>query len=561
MSGVTPSDFNGIFIVSESDPLTPTYIKCISTLSSGTTYTSGGTITDYGQVPLFETADATPIITVTLADHGYSAGDTFTVLVDFVLNGIDIYGNYTVLTVENNWSFTIQGSNSANASTTVPVPLNDDLAEYVYYIGLVTFIAGAGYGDGGYSAGGYGVGITPTAPSGIPIVSTDWTLDNFGEILIACPYLGQIYTWSPSTNQANATIIPTAPTVNAGIFVAMPQRQIIAWGSTFTGIQDPLLVRWCDVENYNSWVATVTNQAGSYRIPKGSKIIFGLQAAQQGLLWTDLALWSMQYIGQPYVYSFNEIGVGCGLIAPKAAAVLSGSVYWMSQSQFFLYSGNGVESIYCPVWDVIFQDLDTTNLSKIRSAPNSRFGEISWFYPTVSGGGEVTNYVKYNVNLKQWDFGTLPRTAWINQSVLGPPIGADPVTGYIVQHETSPNANADPEFPNSTGDPITSYFETGYFALNDADVKVFVDQVWPDMKWGYYGGSQNANISITFYFTDYPSVAPTSQTFTMTRNMLPEYLTPRIRARLMAIKISSSDAGSFWRLGNIRYRTQADGKF
>ncbi|CAB4155434.1 hypothetical protein UFOVP1301_21 [uncultured Caudovirales phage] len=556
VTGVLPSGYNGSFIVTASSTTSLSYK---STFSTG--YTSGGSIKNYGTVPLFSTADDSPIVTVQFPNHGYVVGDTFTVLVDLETNGVQIYGNYTIISVTDSYTFTIQVSNSAEAPASSLVPLNGGLAEYLYYIGLVTVPSGAGYGDGGYSEGGYGIGVTPTAPSGVPITSLDWTLDNFGEILIACQS-GPIFTWSPSENQANATIIPTAPIVNAGIFVAMPQRQIIAFGSTFTGIGDPLLVRWCDIENYNSWIGTVTNQAGSYRIPKGSKIIFGLQAAQQGLLWTDLALWSMQYVGQPYIYSFNEIGVGCGLIAPKAAAVLSGSVYWMSQSQFFLYSGSGVEAIYCPVWDVIFQDLDTTNLSKIRSAANSRYGEIAWYYPTISGGGEITNYVKYNINLKQWDFGTLPRTAWINQSVLGPPIGADPVTGYIVQHEMSPNANADAAFPTSTGTPITSYFQTGYFALNEADVKVFVDQIWADMKWGYYGGSQNANVNITFYVTDYPSVAPTvAYTQQMTQNMVPEYLTPRFRARLMAIKIGSSDIGSFWRLGNIRYRTQIDGKF
>ena len=116
-------------------------------------------------------------------------------------------------------------------------------------------------------------------------------------------------------------------------------------------------------------------------------------------------------------------------------------VYWMGQSQFFSLSGSGVAPIFCPVWDVIFQDLDLTNLDKIRVAPNSRFGEVTWYYPVISNGGEVTNYVKYNVNLQVWDYGTLGRTAWINESVLGPPIGADPSSLYIYQHETSPDAD------------------------------------------------------------------------------------------------------------------------
>jgi hypothetical protein len=330
----------------------------------------------------------------------------------------------------------------------------------------------------------------------------------------------------------------------------MPQRQIIAYGSTFNGIIDNLLVRWCDVENYEDWIGSVTNQAGSYRIPRGSRIVGGIQAPQQGLLWTDTACWSMQYIGQPYVYSFNEIGTGCGLIAQKAAGTLNGVVYWMGPSQFYMLAGNGVEPIYCPVWDVIFQDIDLTNVSKIRFAANSLFNEVAWYYPITSSGGEVAKYVKYNAGLRQWDFGTLGRTAWLNQSVLGNPIGASPER-YIYQHETS---------PNDDGQPMLSSFQTGYFALSEADVKTFIDQVWPDMKWGYYGGSQNANVQITFYYTDYAGQTPlVSGPFTVTQST--QYVTPRFRGRLVSIGISSSDIDSFWRLGNIRYRLQPDGKF
>jgi len=331
----------------------------------------------------------------------------------------------------------------------------------------------------------------------------------------------------------------------------MPQRQIIAWGSTFNGIQDPLLIRWCDVNDFNSWAGTVTNQAGSYRIPKGSRIIECIQGPQQTLVWTDVGLWSMQYVGQPFEYQFNELATGCGLIGRKAAASLSGTIYWMSQSQFFRLGSAGPEPIQCPIWDVIFQDLDTTNLDKIRVAPNSRFGEISWYYPTIGNSGEINAYVKYNIVLNQWDYGSLARSAWINQSVLGPPIGADPITGFIYQHETSSDAD---------GQPMASSFQTGFFAMQEADVKTFVDQIWPDMKWGYFGGTQNAQVQITFYVADYAGQTPLVYgPYTMTQSTT--FITPRFRARLMAIKISSNDVGSFWRIGNIRYRFQPDGKF
>jgi hypothetical protein len=341
------------------------------------------------------------------------------------------------------------------------------------------------------------------------------------------------------------------------MFVAMPQRQIIAWGSTFTGIIDPMLIRWCDVNDYDQWTASITNQAGSYRIPKGSRIVQCIQAAQQALIWTDLGVWAMQYVGLPYVYQFNELGTGCGLVGRKAATSMNGIVYWMGQSQFYRLSGGGVEPIKCPVWDVVFQDLDTTNLDRIRVAANSRFGEITWYFPTIGNGGENYGYVKYNVVLDQWDYGFnsaanpyVARSAWINESVLGAPIGAG-LNQYLYQHETSTDAD---------GVAMNSYFQTGYFALTEADVKSFIDQVWPDMKWGYFDGTQGANILLTFYVTDYPGQTPTAYgPYTLTQATT--FITPRFRGRLVSIRIESNDIGSFWRLGNIRYRIQADGKF
>ena len=516
------------------------------------------TVTNGGAVPLFTTTTTSPsVVTVTLANHGYLVGSTFSVLVLTTVGGVTIYGNYIVQSVVDANNFTIQTAVSATSATSGS--MNGGNARFVYSTGIAPSIPYSGYGQGLYGAGGYGTGVSVPSAVGNPIAATNWTLDNWGQILIACPTgtvvntipLQGIYQWDPTTNAPNATIIPQAPTVNEGLFVAMPERQIIAYGSTFTGIQDPLLVRWCDINNYNSWNATITNQAGSFRIPKGSRIVGGIQGPQQGLLWTDLALWSMQYINQPYVYSFNEIGTGCGLIAKKAATSMNGVVYWMGQSQFFKLDGSGVSPISCPVWDVIFQDLDLTHLDKIRVAPNSRFGEIAWYYPTTGNGGEINAYVKYNVNLGIWDFGTLSRTAWINESVLGPPIGADPASLYIYQHETSPDAD---------GQPLLASFTTGYFALSDADVKTFIDQWWPDMKFGYYGGTQNATLNFTFNATDYPGQAPTTYgPFTV--NSGTTFFSPRIRGRLVSFSVSSNDIGSWWRIGGNRYRFSPDGKF
>ena len=562
VAGVTPNSggtggtgYNGTYVVTAS---TTTSVSYLNTITGAQTVAGTVSIISKAVLAQFTTSNTSSTVTVTLPYHGYSVGSTYPVLVSTAINGITLYGNYIVQTVVNAAQFTITGGNVANNNGSAYI--NSNLARYIYNFGVGAVPSGTGYGIGPYGIGGYGTGSAVTPSTGTKIIAYDWTLDNWGEILIACPnnpdgYSGTpyspIYGWNGSGGAPSAQVLPAAPAVNEGVFMAMPQRQLIAYGTSFTGIQDPLLIRWCDVNNFGVWIGTVTNQAGSYRIPKGSRIVGGIQGPQQGLLWTDVGLWAMQYVGPSYVYSFNEIGSGCGMIAKKAAASVNGITYWMGPSQFYMLAGSGVEPLPCPIWDVIFQNLDASNLQKIRVAVNSRFGEISWFYPTTTSGGEVSNYVKFNVYLQVWDFGAIGRTAWVDQSVLGPPIGADPSSRYIYQHETSTDAD---------GQPLLSNFQTGYFTLNEGDLKTFVDQVWPDMKWGYYNGVQNATVNLTFYVADYPGQTPLQYgPFAMTQQTT--FISPRFRGRLVSVGLSSTDIGSFWRLGNIRYRSQQDGKF
>lgn len=517
------------------------------------------TVANGGAVAAFATTVDTSIVTVTLNDHGFFVGETYPILVATTVGGILLEGNYTVQTVPTVNTFTIQTAQRATATTTGSI--NGGNAQYTYYITYGPLPAGSGYSTGGYSTGGYSTGSPPTAAVGFPIPAADWSLDNWGEILIANPDGsniqvgdvepgGPIYQWSPTSNFQLAQIIPEAPITNHSIFLAMPQRQIVALGSTFTGVQDHLLIRWCDINNFNQWLALPVNQAGSYRLTKGSRIVGGLQGPQQGLIWTDLALWSMQYVNLPDVYNFNEIATGCGLIGKKAATMLNNTVFWMSQSQFFVLSGDGVKPLPCTVWDFIFQELDTTKVDRIRAAANSRFNEVSWFFPTQSGNGEVNAYVKYSLSTGGWDFGYLSRTAWIDQSVLGPPIGGS-ATGLIFQHETSPDAD---------GQPLVASFQTGYFTLQDGDLLSFVDQVWPDFKWGYYNGVQNASLLLTFYVTDYPGQTPrTYGPYTLTQAT--QYITPRLRGRLVSLKFESNDIDTFWRIGAPRYRLMPAGRF
>jgi hypothetical protein len=555
VAGMTPAGYNGTYTVTASSAGSFSY-ALVSNPGAATvfgtattavaTYTmNGGKARIIYYIGQQATTPPTGYGAGGYGDGGYGTGVTFSGA-GRVYTGITIVGNGTAATV------------TLPTNVYVPAGTRVTISSSTNFNGTYTVVSGtAGTSSSTFvitAAGVYtdtGTVVTVTAWGfEMPTVTEpDWALDNWGEYLIASPHAGEIFYWNPSDTTGHAVVVPNAPLVNEGCFVAMPERQIIAYGSTFTGFQDPLLVRWCDIGNFTNWVGTVTNQAGSYRIPKGSKVVGAIQGPQQGLLWTDLGLWSMQYINLPLVYSFNEVASGCGLVGRKAAGTLAGIVYWMSQSQFFKLSGNGVEPVQCPIWDVIFQDIDTDYWQNVRCAPNSRFGEISWYYPTLGSGGVPTKYVKYNALMNQWDFGTLTRTAWIDQGVNGPPIGAGG-DYFIYQHETSNNAD---------GAAISSFFQTGYFAIQDGELKTFLDQVWPDMKWGTYNGTQGATVTITFYTVDYPGDTPRTYPFTVTQGT--DFVTPRFRARLVAIRVESNDLNSFWRLGNIRYRYQPDGKF
>lgn len=714
IAGITPIGWNGSGIVLTC---TTTQVTIVAPVNASGVWVSGGSLSNYGVVPVYSVINGSSVVTVTLPGHGQIVGSTYTILNPIKLGGVSLQGNYLVISVQNSYTFTIAGSLAAlsttssyanaemvtsGSSTTTAVTLvfgglsyaqptfattggSSTVSEvtlswaaatpFVFTVGASIYVAGvapsswnggyivtvasstsvtyalagaalswvsggsvqspmfnlgyqisvsgaspsawngvfvvtnstsnsvtyalsgaavswisgglvsdiggdvglvynisataippgSGWGIGPYGSGGWGVGSSPVVQlSGKSASAKNWSLDNWGEVLLAAPQgfmpiqyqnsflnYGPIYAWNPTSLLARPTALTNGPIIMNGFFVAMPQRQIISWGSSFNGVVDPLLVRWCDVSNYNVWIGQITNQAGSYRISSGSVIVGALQAQHQGLIWTDVGLWSMQYIGPPYIYSFNQIGQGCGLIGRRAAGVLNGVIYWMGSRQFFTYTANGVENIPCAVWDIIFQELDMANTCNIVCAVNSLFKEITWYYPVINGNGENSAYVRYNFVLNQWDFGLLSRSAWIDNSVLGPPIGYDPGYGYIYQSEISPDAD---------GVAMTPSFTTGWFAIADGENKAFLDEVWADFKWGYENQSQTATLQITFNAADFPGQTPIVYgPFTVTQSTT--WFNPRIRARLLSMTISGNDLGSFWRLGNVRYRVIPDGRY
>lgn len=505
-----------------------------------------------GAVPIFSATTGSPTVSVALATHGLSITDRVVFEVATSLASTTVDGHYNVLTAPTDSTFTI--ISSLQAGTTATAAMNGGDARIVYQITIGPSATGAGYGTGGYGEGGYGTGIVGDAQLGTAITATDWTSDNWGEIILSCPSGGGVYQYDPTGGFQNAALVETAPIYNGGIFVSTTLQILFCWGASqeqsFGTEQDPLLISWSDVGDYTNFTPSTTNQAGSFRIPIGSVIRAGMAVANQNLFWTDLDLWAANYAGYPLVFGFNKIGAGAGAISSHAVQQLRGGVYWMNESNFYSYTGGGVQVLPCPVWDAVFQNINLTYKSKVRAMPNTGFNEVGWLYPSTDVT-ECDSYVKFNITEpgQPWDYGRLARSAWIDQTILGPPIAAG-TSGVIYQHETTNNAD---------GAPMTSSFTTGYFYIADGQEFAYVDLILPDMKWDLYDQNDSATVNITFNVVNYPGDTPTTYgPYALTSSV--DAVDVRIRGRQMSVTLESSDLGSFWRLGKIRYRWSPAGR-
>jgi len=540
----------------------------IATITGADSYTieaqanATATEANAGTVPQFDTTSGSAAVDVTLADHGQVAGNTVVFDLPTTVGGLTIDGKYTVTSVTSADIFVITANSVA--SSTASADMNGGDAGLTYFIALGPVGGGVGYGLNDYGEGGYGLGGTGSGvQTGDPLAANDWTLDNWGEILIGCPENNAIFYWQPGTGFQNMSIIEEGPLFNTGMFVSMAQQQIIAYGSSVSardiggiGIyQDPMLVKWCDIGNFFEWEQTAANFAREFRISTGSLIVSGMAGKNRNLLWTDLDVHTMTYNGGPSVYSINKVGGNCGIIGKHAWATLGDVTMWMGKGNFFAYAGSGVQPIPCSVWDAVFQDIDSTNAHKVVAGSNTDFTEVWWFYPS-SGATNPDKWAKYNIVEGTWDIGDLDRSAWIDRSVLGRPIAASS-TGVIYSHESGYDDDANPLIPS---------FTTGYFTLGNGQDFVFIDEVYPDFQWETRDGTTpDAQIGITLNLVDFPGQTPrVFGPFTVTRST--PKINPvdsggrRIRARQIALEVSSSDVGSFWRLGAVKFRNAPGGR-
>lgn len=521
---VTETSINGKLLIGYYDvsSVTDADNYVISTGSTFSASVAGAT------TALFSTTNTSPTVQVTLTNHGRVAGQFYTVNVSTAVGGLTLVGDYLVASVIDANNFTFNAGANATSTTTANENAGNIRINYLMHAGLTSSTALGGYGIGGYGTGTYGIGTVATTLTPL----RQWFFGNWGKILIANPSGGSIYLWDPTSGVTSnhATAIGTAPTANS-MFIAMPSRQVVALGVN----GDPLNIMWSEVDNYTIWIPASTNQAGSYRLPRGTKIVGGIQAPQMGMIWTDLGVWAMQYIQSPLIYGFTEIGTNCGLIAARAVGILNGKVYWMSNNNFFVYNGS-VEAIPCAVWDRVFMNLNSEQADKITCAVNSEFNEIFWFYPSATGNGENDLYVKYNAEENVWDYGSLSRTAWLDRTVISNPLGVGS-DSYIYQHEVGNNADSS---------AMDSYIQTGWFKITDGLMYLFIERMIPDFVL-----SNGASITITISTVDYPNDTPRTKSFTVTSGT--EYSVIRLRGRLASIKVESTDLNSFWRLGELLY--------
>jgi hypothetical protein len=519
-------------------------------------------VTDGGAVPLFTVTGGSSTVQVTLANHGLSAStSSVSFNVSTTVAGITIYGSYVVASVIDADNFTISASSVATFNNTGLMNGGNAQIEYLLPSGYAVNTPLDGYGVGDYGAGDYGLAGSSTVTGYL----RQWSMDHWGQYLLASPSGGEIYYWNPPTVAPAQVISVNAPVINASMFV-IPQAQIIvALGAEFGGQQEPLLVRWCDAGDFTDWTASTTNQAGSYLLSSGTRIIGGHAVGLGALIWTDEDVWYMQYQGYPLVFSFTSISQSCGLIAMRGGRNAAGVVRWLSTRGFYTYQvGGGVTSVESSVWDFIFDNLDTSQLEQIFCAVNSLFNEMSYFFP-VSPSSAIYDpaapmaYVKHNYVEDAWDIGVsaqCQRTAWVEKNAQSYPVGTD-LNGLIQEHEVSNDAD---------GAGMAWSWQTGYFSLMEGEEFVFIDLIIPDFVLNWTGDTPPV-ITVSLLATDYPigladgsPIVDGPYTITTAQPGATLMVPVRLRARQIALQFSGNDLGSFWRLGALRVRFSPDGR-
>ncbi len=530
--------------------------------------TSAGDVT-------FSASNGSSTITATDTNHGAAAGDFVTFSGAATLGGLVtaavLNQEYEIATITSANAYTFTAKDTSG--TTVTANASDSgnggssvVGAYQINVGLDTFVSGSGWGSGTWGSGTFGSVSALSASSQLRL----WSIDNFGEDMVSCVRAGGIFLWDNSDTVSvrakaleDVTNANLPPTLGLQVLVSAVDRHVLVLGSdpisgpTRSNVLDPLLISWCDQENILEWEPKSTNTAGSLRLSSGSQIIGGLRSRQETLIWTDTALYSLQFIGAPLTFGVNLVNEGVGLIGPNAAVNSPSGVFWMDRKGFYVYNGS-VQPVDCSVHSYVFDDINESQNFQFFALLNRQFNEVGWFYNS-SDSDLPDRYVTYNYVDKVWSIGKLARTAWLDEGVENTPRAAGEASSsyYIYDHETGNDAD---------GSPMTDvYIESADFDIGEGENFQFVRRMIPDVSFTGTGGS-GQQINTVLKTRNYPgdSLATDSTTaFTATTTKIDM----RARARQAVVRFESDDdadegiqLGVGFRIGGTRLDIRPNGR-
>jgi hypothetical protein len=501
------------------------------------------------------TTNGTSTVLVTDSGHGCEQGSFVTFDSFSTIDGLDMNQEFEVTSVVNTSAYTVTHTSTASGSTAGGGGTGN--ANYQINPRPSFSTSAYGWGTDDWSAGAWG---EPSTVSNVTLEAGQWSLDNFGEDLIATQLNGGTYRWDTSAGvSTRSTPVANAPTVSRLSLVSSPDRHLILFGTQNTiGDQDDLLLRFSDQENINNYTPTAENTAGSLRIADGSRIVAAERSRGQTLVWTDTALHSLQFIGPPFTFGLRQLGQNCGIIGQHAGIDLNGNSFWMSQDSFYLFDGS-VKKLPCTVEQFVFDNINITAAENSFTGHNGEFNEILWFYPR-EGSSQINAIVAYNYVEQTWWTGTLARTSWIDREVYNNPIGTEYLANTVANNETilgltngATQAYLHETGNDADGQAMTAYVKSGSVEIGEGNDILFVQKLIPDIQ--NQSGVLNMDLEFKYYPNNSNSVIKTT-TFTDTT----DFVSLRGRGREFTVNVVSNTTGTAWRLGTQRFDVQPDGR-
>jgi len=491
-----------------------------------------------------------------------SADDTVTLIND----GSNLSATATTVTVDSAADFTSSGY----------LKINDEIIEYTgktstTFTGLIrgslSTTAAAHNDNDAVIEAAFGWGM-PAEATVSGAVLTNWTHDNFGEDLLLNVKNGGIYYWDRTAGTAARAVELSsltgsilAPTVAKQIMVSDQSRHVIAFGCDgegSIGTQDPLLIRFGSQESLLDFQTRAENTAGELRISTGSEIVVAIQTKQQILVYTDVSLHGMQFLGDPFTFGLTEISRNITIASPNAAIAVNDFVFWMGSKEFYVYGGT-VQRLPCTVLDYVFSDFNRDQIGKVFAGHNSSYGEVWWFYPSKTSNVN-DRYVIYNYQEKIWYFGNLGRTAWVDRGINQYPIAAS-TDNKLYYHEFGQD-------DGSTNPPsaISANIESSQMDIGDGEKFSLVRRVLPDITFRD-STNETPRVNMVVKARNFPGVTfnettskEVSRSVSTPIELFTEQLHVRLRGRSFAFRIESDTTGVMWRLGTPRVDIRPDGQ-